>query len=175
MTHVTCRLTAKNWDQLQNLHSVIECGLPLSWPQILWRHFTGCISLTNDLPHDATFKRTRQETWRTGWFLPSWILYRSRYCGRPVRSRINNSALNNQNTEQLTTTVAVNTTDSIMNTGKSQINVHLLMSCIPHLSAWCSNVVQTTFSMPSTNYINHRDSNKRNYHCYCKLVSKSLY
>ena len=31
MTHVTCRLTAKNRDQLRNptLRSVIECGLPL--------------------------------------------------------------------------------------------------------------------------------------------------
>jgi len=28
MTHATCRLTAKNWDQLQNPHSVIEYGLP---------------------------------------------------------------------------------------------------------------------------------------------------
>jgi len=28
MTHVTCRLTAKNWDQLRNLRSVIEYGLP---------------------------------------------------------------------------------------------------------------------------------------------------
>jgi len=29
MTHVACRLTAKNRDQLRNLHSVIEYGLPL--------------------------------------------------------------------------------------------------------------------------------------------------
>ena len=29
MTHVTCRLTAKNRDQLRNSHSVIEYGLPL--------------------------------------------------------------------------------------------------------------------------------------------------
>jgi len=29
MTHVTCRLTAKNLDQLRTLRSVIEYGLPL--------------------------------------------------------------------------------------------------------------------------------------------------
>ena len=33
MTHVTCRLTAKNWDQLQNPRlGVIEYGLPLPLP-----------------------------------------------------------------------------------------------------------------------------------------------
>jgi len=30
MTHVTCRLTANNRDQLQYLRSVIEYGLPLA-------------------------------------------------------------------------------------------------------------------------------------------------
>ena len=29
MTHITCRLTAKNRDQLRTLRSVIENGLPL--------------------------------------------------------------------------------------------------------------------------------------------------
>lgn len=48
-----------------------------------------------------------RKTILTGWFLPSWILYRSRYCGRPVTSRIINSALKNQKIEQLMTTVAV--------------------------------------------------------------------
>ena len=37
MTHVTCKLTAKNRDQLRNLRSVIEYGLPF---------FTGYIEQT---------------------------------------------------------------------------------------------------------------------------------
>ena len=67
--------------------------------------------LQEDKGHDLTgvtliFKLARK-TSPTGWFLPSWILYRSRYCGRPVTSRIINNALKNQKIEQLMTTVAV--------------------------------------------------------------------
>ena len=37
MTHVTCRLTAKNRDQLRNPRSVIEYGLALPLPLSTWR------------------------------------------------------------------------------------------------------------------------------------------
>ena len=51
MTHVTCRLTAKNRDQLRNLTSVIEYGLPLpSWRQgrLLAHCWQGVVEITAD-------------------------------------------------------------------------------------------------------------------------------
>jgi len=40
MTHVTCRLTAKNWDQLRDpIRSAVEYGLPLPLPLPLYRVF----------------------------------------------------------------------------------------------------------------------------------------
>ena len=35
MTHVTCRLTAKNRDQLRNPRSAIECGLSLLFCEVI--------------------------------------------------------------------------------------------------------------------------------------------
>jgi len=45
MTHVTCRLTAKNRDQLRNRRSVIEYGLPLPFFAFHFSAPTACLEL----------------------------------------------------------------------------------------------------------------------------------
>ena len=69
VTHVTCRLTAKNWDQLRTLRLVIEYGLPLPfslpllnayWSEVVEKKIARLDSYARRMLWTITHKQSRK-------------------------------------------------------------------------------------------------------------------